>query len=254
MASRRLVRRVLIVALAALVVTGCGVQAQAPPKEEPTVTVPPVVRLSPLAEQEAHFEVPALQRDSARRNAETLTVRVRNINCEGIATGSGFAVTPRILVTNRHVLAGADTLDVNTWDGRTLPVQVAAVGALGDLGVAEVDGSLPRIARFSDRVDAGDVVAAVGYPLGGPLTISPGTVVDRVAGSLFGIPGSVLRLTSHVEPGNSGGPVLDITGRVVAIVFAKEVATGLALAIPVDTLVELAKAGGFQALPACGSE
>lgn len=229
-------------------------QAAAPPNDTPTVSTPSVVQLSPLVEREAHVLVPVLGRDSARRHAEVLTVRVRNINCEGVATGSGFAITPHILVTNRHVLAGADALEVNTWDGHTLSVQVAAVGALGDLGIATVDGTLPSTAKFGPRAGAGDVVAAVGYPLGGPLTISPGTVVDRVDGSPFGIPGSVLRLTSHVQPGNSGGPVLDSRGRVVAIIFAEENATGLALAIPVDTLVQQADLGGFETLPPCGSE
>ena len=62
-----------------------------------------------------------------------------------------------------------------------------------------------------------------------------------------------MRLTASVEPGSSGSPVLDEQGRVVGIVYAIEVATGLALAIPLDTLRTLVDRGGYQAIPACGS-
>ena len=61
-----------------------------------------------------------------------------------------------------------------------------------------------------------------------------------------------MRLTAHVEPGSSGSPVLDEQGRVVGIVYAIELATGLALAIPIDTLRTLVDRGGCQAIPSCG--
>lgn len=92
-----------------------------------------------------------------------------------------------------------------------------------------------------------------GYPLAGKLTLSQGTVIDRVDGRPFGIPGQVLRLSARVEHGNSGGPVLDRYGKVVGVVYAIEVATGFGLAIPVDTLRSLARTGGFEAVPPCGS-
>jgi S1-C subfamily serine protease len=79
-------------------------------------------------------------------------------------------------------------------------------------------------------------------------------VVDFVDGSNLGVPGEVMRLTANVQPGNSGGPVLDGRGHVVGIVYAIELATGYGLAIPPDTLRTLTSAGGFQRVPACGSE
>ena len=63
-----------------------------------------------------------------------------------------------------------------------------------------------------------------------------------------------MRLTANVQPGNSGGPVLNRRGRVIGIVYAIEIATGYGLAIPPDTLRTLTSAGGFQNVPACGSE
>jgi S1-C subfamily serine protease len=199
----------------------------------------------------ASVRTPTLAQDSPERLAERLTVRVRNVTCEGLATGSGFAVDPHVLVTNRHVLAGATELEVDTWDGHTLDVPSAAVGALGDLGVVVVDGTLPQVGEFGPQAKQGDVVTAVGYPLGGPLTLSDGVVVDRVPGAGFGIDGAVLRLTAKVQPGNSGGPLLDTRGRIVGVVFALEVKTGFGLAIPVDTLIDLARSGGLRDVPGC---
>jgi S1-C subfamily serine protease len=202
----------------------------------------------------ARAKTPTLARDSAERNARKLTVRIRNISCQGVATGSGFALSDDVLVTNRHVLAGADQVEVSTWDGRSLAVDTAYVGVLGDLGIAVVAGKLPRAGTFGPPPVAGDSITAVGYPLGGPLTLSAGTVVDRIDGGDFGVPGAIVRMTANVLPGNSGGPVLDRKGRIAAIVYAIELATGFALAIPVDTLRKLVDVAGFEQIPVCGYE
>jgi S1-C subfamily serine protease len=92
----------------------------------------------------------------------------------------------------------------------------------------------------------------IGYPLGGALTLRGGTVVDRIDGGDFGIPGAVLRLNARVQPDNSGGPVLNRHNRIVAVVFAIEISTGLALAIPVDTMMRLLDVGGLEKVAACG--
>jgi S1-C subfamily serine protease len=198
--------------------------------------------------------VPTLISQSLRRRAERMVVRVRNVSCLGVGTGSGFALDEHTLLTNRHVLAGADSVEVSTWDGHSLKVATAEVGALVDLGIATVSGTLPSAgSRFADP-RAGGRIEVVGFPLGGPLTFSGGRVLDFVAGSRFGIPGPVMRITANVEPGSSGSPVLDAQGRVVGIVYALEVATGLGLAIPLETLRTLVSRGGLQAIPACGSE
>jgi S1-C subfamily serine protease len=237
----------------ALAASGCGFEAAAPPAEPPTTTVPALTPVSPLVAQATEETVPTIARDSTHRAAEQLTVRVRNVNCTGITLGSGFAIAPNVLVTNRHVLAGADKLTIDTWDGETIGVRTAKVGALEDLGLAVVDRRLPTLARFGPAARAGDSVTVVGYPLGGALTFSNGVVVDRVDGSAFGVHGDVLRLTARVEHGNSGGPVLDAQGQVVGVVFAIQLATGFGLAIPNETLLQLVRTGGFEPLPPCGS-
>ena len=187
-----------------------------------------------------------------RRRARRITVRVRNLSCQGVALGSGVALGPNLLMTNRHVLSGAEDLEISTWDGRTFDVSSARVGVLGDIGLVRTDGRLPLAGAYGRPPRAGDPVTAVGYPRGGPLTLSAGDVVDRVDGETFGVPGTVVRLTATVRPGNSGGPLLDRRGRIAAIVYAIERRTGFGLAIPVDTLRRLERVGGFESVPACG--
>ena len=238
----------------AVLAGGCSLQADEPPPAPAEPRPPELVDLSSDVTRAERVRLPRLARDSAARRAKRLTVRVRNLSCEGLSTGSGFALSPGLLVTNRHVLAGAEDLEVSTWDGRTFEVSSATVGALGDVGYVTVAGRLPLSGSFGRSAHAGDLVTAVGYPRGGPLTLSEGVVVDRVDGADFGVPGTIVRVSARVRPGNSGGPLLGRRGRVVGIVYAREVGTGFGLAIPVDTMRRLARAGGVESVPACGAE
>ena len=246
--------RLLASVLAVGVLAGCGIRADEPPDEEPTLAVPELVPVSGFVPEAVRVEIPRLAKDSAERRARRLTVRVRNVSCLGVGVGSGFAIARDVLVTNRHVLAGADTVEVSTWDGRTLSATAAEVGVLGDLGLAYVRGRLPRVGSYGAPPKPGDEVTVVGYPGGDELTLAPGTVIDLKPGERYGIAGGrIVRLTSHVEPGNSGGPVLDRRGKVAGVVYAYELSTGFGLAIPVDTLRRLAREGGFEPVPSCGS-
>lgn len=119
---------------------------------------------------------------------------------------------------------------------------------LGDIAVITVAGVLPVSADLEGRGGPGAPVTAVGFPSGGPLELAEGEVVDEVDGRGFGVAGPVLRVTSELEPGNSGGPLLDARGRVVGVAFAVEVATGLGLALPLDTVDALLD----EAVPGCG--
>jgi S1-C subfamily serine protease len=242
-----------LVLLLAVLLTGCGAQAAAPPDEDPEMTVPRIEPVSDEVPEAVRVRIPRLASQSATRRARKLTVRVRNVSCQGVGIGSGFAVERNVLVTNRHVLAGADEIEVSTWDGRTLEATAAEVGVLGDLGIAHVQGRLPLVGSYGSAPEKGDAIRVVGYPGGGELTLAPGSVVDLVDGSRYGIPGRIMRLTARVVPGNSGGPVLDRTGKIAGVVYAIEIATGFGLAIPVDTLRQLVRQGGFEEVPPCGS-
>jgi S1-C subfamily serine protease len=245
--------RLTALAAAACLLTGCGMRAAEPPDEEPRVAPPALVPVSDDVPEAVRVRIPRLAKDSAERRAHRLTVRVRNVSCVGVGVGSGFAIADDVLVTNRHVLAGADSIEVSTWDGRTLAATAAEVGVLGDLGVASVAGSLPQVGTYGAPPRPGDAVTVVGYPAGGELTLSPGTVIDLRPGRRYGIQGRIMRLTARVIPGNSGGPVLNGRGKIAGVVYAYEFGTGFGLAIPVDTLRRLVREGGYEPVPPCGS-
>lgn len=253
MTPSALVRTGAALALAGAL-SGCGLQASAPPEEEPTVSTPSVAQVSSDVPAAVRVKVPKIAADSFTRRAQKLTVRVRNISCLGVAVGSGFAIDRDILITNRHVLAGAAVLQVSTWDGHSLQVDAAKVGVLGDLGVAVVHGRLPQVGSYGEPPPPTTPITVAGYPLGGKLTLRQGAVIDYVDGSRLDVPGRVMRVSARVQPGNSGGPVLDAKGKVVAVVYAIEIATNYGLAIPVDTLRALIRSGGYEPVPPCGSE
>lgn len=193
--------------------------------------------------------VPPLLEDAERANV----VRVRSRTCDGVGVGSGFLVAGGMLITNRHVVEGAVRLEVDTWDGRHLSVGVASQASLDDLAVLRLDGAVGTHAELA-VVDPmpGDSVRAVGYPNGDQVTSTPGRVVDYVDGERYESAGRVLRASNDIAPGNSGGPLLDATGKVVGVVYAIDLRDGKALVIPVSRLASaLAGADRFAPVTPC---
>jgi S1-C subfamily serine protease len=210
----------VLIAATALLVSGC---VQAPPPGKQPVAVPDTL--------------PGLAVDSRQQRDTEITVRVRNRGCASLASGSGFAVASNVLVTNKHVVEEADELQLDTWDGRSVLVRVHQVAFANDLALVETADPLPRVAELATGdPSAGTAVSVIGYPLGGRLERSGGAVIDQVPGDRLGNAGSVLRISAKVQPGNSGGPLVNGDGLVVGVVYAIERATGYGLAIPVSSL------------------
>src|SRR4051812_47999118 len=225
--------------------------------------IPAVATVAPVARDTLKGTAQKLAQDSLRRAAEKLTLRVRNISCQGIATGSGFPVDAHTIITNRHVLAGAAVLQLNTWDGTSLDADVdeSSTARLVDIGATKVAASLPAVADLGPDPKPGQKVTAVGYPLGGPLTLSPGRVVRYLDGNSLpagiAFAGPVLQVSSRIKHGNSGGPLLDARGRVVGVIFAGEPGATdqdymkVAYAIPLSSVRTLMQAGGEQPVVPC---
>lgn len=216
-----------LVALVALLGVGC---VPAPPEADP--------RRSDL-EAIAPLELDAVREAEALRRAREVTVRIRSLGCDRLGVGSGFVLPGGLIVTNRHVVGSPRRIEVSTWDGIGIEVVVDGVALDSDLAVlraADATG-LPTAELRTLPATVGEAVIVVGYPEGGPSTITTGRVVSVQDGELLGEPAEVIVIDAEVRSGNSGGPVLDVDGLVIGVVFARDADQRLGLAVPVATLL-----------------
>lgn len=225
---RRHELRVLPPLCALALLAGCGV-LPAMPEPLPDSVVPTIAQpIDPEgAENLSPDGVDAVQR---------MAVRIRNIGCTALSTGSGFAVDATTLITNRHVVEGSESLQLLTYDGRDIRADTASTASLADLAVVRTVDELPSSARLADDDPrTGDAVTVVGYPEGGQLTVTQGVVIGSTTDPLHENLGEVLVTDAPVEPGSSGSAALDENGDVIGVVYAKT-SSGGSLLVPVSTL------------------
>jgi S1-C subfamily serine protease len=163
--------------------------------------------------------------------------------------GSGFIVDASgTILTNAHVVDGADQVTVTLKDGRKFEGEVKGVDEVTDLAVVKIKvqgGGLPTSALGdSDQVEVGDWAIAVGNPLGLDNTVTLGIVstLNRPSATA-GIPEKRLdfiQTDAAINPGNSGGPLLNEQGEVIGINTAiRANAMGIGFAIPINKAKEI---------------
>lgn len=248
----RLAGPALALVMGVLLAGGCAPPAPAvrvaPGTPDPAFSAPDSRAL-------ADFAPLSRQAGSALRATERIgrrmTVRVRAVGCESLGTGSGFLLDETLLVTNRHVVEDAMVLELNTWDGQSVEAVLTAVAYADDLALVRIAESLPSVGRLATSdADPGERVTVVGYPHGGPLLETTGTLLEYAPLQGEDAASPVMRLSATIQPGNSGGPVLADDGSVVGVVFGVEPSTGNGLAIPASAVRELLQRGGAPPEPA----
>lgn len=232
-------------------IPGCGlVVVPAAPTGDARLAAPGLVDADPAVDV-----VPAglwtVSRARAQRQVRRGLLRIKTPGCKGGPAGSGFALDATLLLAQRDVLPGASALRVAPRKGRARSLRAERVYRLGDLAIARVASPVPRRLPSAGDAALGASVAVVGYPLSARPRLLRGVVVDRVAGRPFGVRGRVLRLTSALRPDEPGGPVIDAKGRVVAVAFTRDPATGFAVAAPIGTLRTLVARRALEALEPC---
>ncbi len=152
-------------------------------------------------------------------------VRVLSTACGLGIEGSGWAVEPGIVVTNAHVVAGADDTTVTTQDGTELDATPIYYQPRRDLALLQVGAALPTLPVSSQR-KVGEGAAVLGYPENGPYALAParlGETQATISEDSYGngpVERTIVALSGDVRSGNSGGPLVDPRGDVVGTVFA----------------------------------
>lgn len=163
--------------------------------------------------------------------------------------GSGFIVDKNgVIMTNAHVIDGADRVTVTLRDGRTFEGNVLGEDRVTDVAVVKIEAAdLPTVSLGnSDQLQPGEWAIAIGNPLGLDNTVTAGIISATGRSSAqVGVPdqrASYIQTDAAINPGNSGGPLLNERGEVIGINTAiRANAQGLGFAIPINTAQRIAE-------------
>jgi S1-C subfamily serine protease len=189
---------------------------------------------------------------------------------EPTSSGSGSIISmDGYILTNNHVVEGAQSLEVILADGTTLPAELIGVDIYADLAVIKADGEMPGIILWgnSDALNAGETVIAIGSPLGSFMNTVTVGVVSAIGRSIETDSGflmeDLIQTDAAINSGNSGGPLVNLAGQMIGIntlvvrgnVMGGAIAEGLGFAIPSNSaraITEQLIEKGFVARPYLG--
>jgi serine protease DegQ len=162
--------------------------------------------------------------------------------------GSGVIVSSddkgSYVLTNDHVVAGSDRIQIAVSDGRTLPARVVGTDPESDLAVLRVEGTglNPITLGQSDKAQVGDVVLAIGDPFGVGQTVTMG-IISGIGRNRLGVNRyeNFIQTDAAINPGNSGGALVDLNGNLIGINSVIYSRTGGSLGIGFAIPVSMAK-------------
>jgi serine protease Do len=160
----------------------------------------------------------------------------------GMGSGTIIDATKGLVLTNNHVVGGAEKINVTLWNSEVLQGTIEGYCAAEDIAVVRVKGKDLQQAEFgdSDNIRVGQRVYAIGNPFGlaGGPSVTSGVIsaVKRTIQSERGLIENLVQTDASINPGNSGGPLVDMEGKVIAINTAIiPYAQGIGFAIPINS-------------------
>lgn len=163
---------------------------------------------------------------------------------KAVGLGSGVIIsTEGHILTNHHVIAGADSLEIDLYDGRTTTAVVIGTDPATDLALLKIE--LPELQATTITTDksirAGDIVLAIGNPHGLGTSVSMG-IISGLERNQIGLNTyeNFIQIDAPINQGNSGGALIDSNGHLIGINTATSSASqGLGLAIPTSTVINV---------------
>lgn len=212
----------------------------------PDWTLPPVENNAPPLPSIANV-VAMVKPSVVAINTEVVTYDIFNRPQTQEGAGSGWIIDKDgIIVTNNHVVEGAESVTITLTDGRTFPAETIRTDPVSDLAVVKINGQDLPAAKIGDssQLKVGDWLVAIGNPLGLGISAKEG-IVSRLDVSIP-VGGQVLynliETSAAINPGNSGGPLVNMAGEVIGITSVK-IATveveGIGYAISTETAIPI---------------
>jgi len=213
---------------------------------DPGWTLPPIENNAPLLPSIADV-VAKVKPSVVAINTEVVTLDIFNQPFTQEGAGSGWIIDENgLIVTNNHVVEGAESVTVPLSDGKTFPVETIRTDPLSDLAIVEIDARNLPAASIGDpsQLRVGDWLVAIGNPLGLGISAKEGIgsrlgVSVSVSGQTLG---NLIETSAAINPGNSGGPLVNMKGEVIGITSVK-IATigveGMGYAISTETAMPI---------------
>jgi S1-C subfamily serine protease len=178
------------------------------------------------------------------------TVGIEGVACGRLASGSGFALTDHLVVTDAHVILGIDEIRVHTFDGRDLLGIPVAFDPVADLAILDVDDAALTPLRLSDGAAPGSTGVVIGWESGNAPDPAPYRVERQVTVRIeaVGTDERVERpawlVAADIDVGDSGAALVDRTGEVIGVAFATSTqGEGVGYAVRSSAIAELLAAG-----------
>lgn len=195
----------------------------------------------------------AVKRDPQVRGAKSRVAKIKVSACGSGRAGSGWIAADGIVVTNAHVVEGSDKIRLQVeGEGKRHDAEPIWYDRGNDIAILRTPGvrGVPAL-PIKVKAKPGTSAAMLGFPGAGPYVVKPARLGVtstlpgfRVEGAAYGKQ-KVTRMIARARPGNSGGPVVDLEGRVVAMVFASRRAAGYtSYAVPASTVTRALRRAG----------
>ena len=239
-------RMELVLSVAVLILVSVGAAGAAEPlwQESPGTAPPPeIARLNNFMNGLAERLKPPLVQIRVRRAIEPAEGNEPGMPDDRRSSGSGFIIRQDgYLVTNAHVVNEAERIQVKLADGRRFEGRLVGQDERVDLALVKIEATGLPVAPLGDsnKLRVGEFVLALGHPFGLEQTVSFGIVSRKGAPLLVAAPGfDFIQTDAAVNPGNSGGPLVNMSGEVVGINSMAARNGSIGFAIPVNLIKTL---------------